>query len=383
MLAPFPWRLGAVLLTCVTFATVAVRPAAAQVLIAANTSDNAAGVVTLRRGAAPWRARAASLATGAEAVLALGPRGRLVALSRRSGTLTVASARTLRLRRTIELGVDAKVEDVAVSDACTAWVTRRGHNRLLRVDLCSGVVRESTDLAALADADGSSDLGAMFVDSGRLFVQVRRLNEEAPLGFAAPAYLAVVDTRSEQMIDCDTAAPGAQAIQLAGTAPKHRMQIQPGSRRLLISASGGFFDAGGLEAVDLDALRSDGLLLREEDGKTGADLGPVVMTGPNDGFLIFSTDLTLSSHLLRFNLRGGVEPGPERYVTVDFAITALVHETRGNAIFFADGAFDRVGAYAVDATTGERLTKEPLPIAGRPTDVLLLGSDGARDSAPR
>jgi hypothetical protein len=353
-------------------------PAPAQVLVAADSADGSSGTVVLRRTLPPWRTRAAALRSGPNSVLALGPRGLLAALSRTDGRLTIATLPDLRPRRVIELGAAAQAEDVALSDACTAWVTRRNSSALSRIDLCGDTaLHPSVDLVGFADADGNPDLGAMFIDRGRLFVQVRRYNELAPLGFAGPAYLAVIDIADERLLDVDPLLPGGQAIELAGTAPKHRMQVQPGTRRLLISASGGFFDEGGLEAVDLDALRSDGLLLRESDGRTGADLGPFVLTAPDRGFLVFSTDLDLSSHLLRFDLRGGVEPGPERYVTVGYAMPALVHDPRANAVFLVDGAFERVGLYAVDATTGARLTREALPTGGRPTDLLLLGSSAA------
>ncbi|MDX2169626.1 MAG: hypothetical protein SF182_21330 [Deltaproteobacteria bacterium] len=372
------WRRGAALALLVVFLDAA--GSAAQVLIAANSADNSAGQVMLRRGHAPWRARATTLATGADTVLALGPRGQLAALSRASGELIIADATDLRPRRRIPLGAGAQLEDVSLSDACTAWLTRRNTGALLRVDFCGGAVRthDSVDLSPFADADGNPDLGALFVDGDHLFVQVRRRNEDAPLGHALPAYLAVVDLRSEQLVDTDPLAPGVQLITLSGTAPKHRMQIQPGTRRLLVSASGGFFDAGGLEAVNLDTLRSEGLLIREADGRTGADLGPFIMTTASDGFLVFSTDLDLSSHLLRFSLRGGVEPGPERYVTVGYAMPALVHEPRANVIFAVDGAFGRIGAHVVDASSGARLSRAPLATAGRPTDLLLLGPAASR-----
>jgi hypothetical protein len=357
-------------------ALLAAAVAHGQLLIAANTADNSTGVVRALRSRAPWNTRPPALVEDTDVVLALGPRGRLLALSRRRGTISVASQRDLRPRLRFVLGAGSQLEDLAVTSACTAYVSRRGATRLLRLDLCRGTTAESVDLAAFADADGIPDLGAMTVDRGRLFVQVRRYNAEAPFGSAPPAYLAVIDLATEQLVDCDPATPGTQAIRLAGTAPKHRMQVGQGAerRRLFVSASGGFFDAGGIEAIDLDRLASDGLLIREADGMTGADLGPFVMTDAEHGFLVFSTDLILSSHLKRFSLREGVEAGPERYVTVDYAVPSLVYDPRAAAVFLVDGAFGKAGLYAFDAATGAQLGNGPAwPTDGFPTDLLLLG----------
>jgi hypothetical protein len=182
---------------------------------------------------------------------------------------------------------------------------------------------DSVDLSLFADADGRPELGAMFRDGDRLFVQIRRFNEEGPGGFAPPMYLAVIDLRTETLIDVDPDTPGVQAITLQGTSPKHRMQVVPGTRMLFVSATGGFFDQGGIEAIDLDALGSRGLVIRESDGLTGADLGPFVMVDADRGFLVYSTDLDLSSHLQPFSLTKGVDPGRNLHVSVGYAVPAL------------------------------------------------------------
>jgi hypothetical protein len=113
-------------------------------------------------------------------------------------------------------------------------------------------------------------------------------------------------------------------------------------------------------------------VIREADGLTGADLGPFVMTTAERGFLVFSTDLDLSSHLLRFTLSGGVEPGPERHVTVGYSMPALVHDPASNTLYAPDGAFGKQGIFIFDATTGERLAVDPAATDGRPTDLTLI-----------
>lgn len=343
-------------------------PAAGQLAVAWNRTDGTAESGWLR-SRAPWTLRAGSAITDRHAVLAAAGRRHLLVLSRDPGALSVVDLRGWHVRHQLSV---PKAEDVVASGPCTAWVTRRGSARLLRVDLCAGTAVEATDLSAFADADGDPDLGAMAVDGHRLFVQVRRQNEKLVNRFAPPAYLAVVDTRSGALIDTDPVTPGVQAITLAGTAPKHRMQIVASVRRLFVSATGGFFDAGGLEAIDLDGLRSDGLVIRESDGRTGADLGPFVMVTPERGFVVYSTDFDLSSHLQPFTIERGVREGPELHVSLGYAVPSLIVDPLTNTLFLADGVFGRRGVFAFDATSGARLTTHPTAVDGMPTDLILL-----------
>ncbi len=369
-------RLAGALLALVALVLVA-NPGAAQLAVAGEDFD--AGVARLRalRTRPPWSPRPAVVSTGAEAVLSRAGRGRLVSLSRGDGTVTVVSTAGWRIRRSFDLGAASGLEDIAVAGPCTAFLTRRRATHLLRLDLCSGATAEVVDLSPFADPDGIPDLGAMIVHEGRLFVQIRRANQDTVRRFVAPPYLAVVDLASETLIDVDAALPGVQAIALSGTAPKHRMQVVEATRRLYVSATGGVMDEGGLEAIDLDTLRSAGLVIREVDGKVGADLGPFVFVTPEAGYLTFTTDFDLSSHLTRFTLTGGVEFG-QLHVSVGYAVPALAADPVTDTLFLPDGEFDRQGVHVFRASTGERLTAKDEPIAtgGRPSDVLLLRPPG-------
>ncbi len=335
------------------------------------TSKNGAATVRRVGTRPPWRFRGLGIATGGDAFLHQAD-GQLFVGSRSAGTIAAIDRRRWQAARVYALGENSEPEDIAVTSADTAYITRRRGTRLLRLDLRSGATTESVDLSPFADDDGVPDLGTMIVDRGRLFVQIRRMNEDGPFGLAPPGYLAVVDLATEQLVDVDPQVPGVQAIELQGTAPKLRMQILPDVRRLYVSATGGFFDAGGLEVIDLGTLRSHGLIVREADGFTGADLGAFVMVTPERGYVVYSTDLDLSSHLKAFSVTGGVEPGPELHVSVGYSVPALALDRRAGTLFVPDGAFSRRGVHVFDAATGQRLRTEPVGTAGQPTDILLL-----------
>jgi hypothetical protein len=109
------------------------------------------------------------------------------------------------------------------------------------------------------------------------------------------------------------------------------------------------------------------------------DLGPFVFVTADRGYLVFSTDFDLSSHLTPFSLRGGVEP-VQLHVSVGYAVPALVFDPLAGTLFVPDaGSLGSVGVNVFDAATGDRLTPTPIAIAGQPTDLLLLrGTAGRR-----
>jgi hypothetical protein len=171
----------------------------------------------------------------------------------------------------------------------------------------------------------------------------------------------------------DPVREGLQAIELAGTFPKMKMQVVEETRRLFVSATGAFFDAGGIEVIDLDDLRSDGLAIREDDDFTGADLGAFVMVDADRGFLAYSTDLLLSSHLHQFSLDGGVDEA-ELAVALDYFSPAIGYDPSTDSVFFPVGGSIENGLYVFDAATGERLTDRLIPTSGPPTDLIVLAA---------
>ncbi|MHC4697050.1 MAG: YncE family protein [Planctomycetota bacterium] len=340
--------------------------------------DSGVGVVRGVRAESPWPFDTTPLETGPESVLhAAGDW--LYVVSSAEGTVTIIDADTWSAVQTHSTGVDSEPLDIAVVSPELAYVTRRSATHLLRLDLTTGATEEVVDLSFLADEDGVPDMGMMAMHEGRLFVQIRRLGP--PSGQPVPpAYLAVVDLASETLIDVDPTTEGVQAIELEGTAPKYKMQIVPETRRLFVSASGFFWDEGGLEMIDLDALQSLGLVLREADGLIGVDLLAFVLVAPDRGYLTFSTDFAPSSHLTSFTLEGEVNYIP--FETVGYFTPTLGFDSQSNTIFFPDGGKVPPGVYVLDAATGALLTPEPIPTTGHPTDLVLIAGGSGDEPVP-
>jgi hypothetical protein len=161
-----------------------------------------------------------------------------------------------------------------------------------------------------------------------------------------------------------------QAIELLGTAPKHKMQVIRQTAELFLSASGALHDQGGIEVINLTTLRSKGLIISEAFDAIGADLGPFVMVTPEEGFLVSSTDFAPSSHLQRFSRDGGVEPPPDLAQSIDYLAPAIVTNARRERLFFPSGQAGKTGIIVLDTASGEKLTADVIPTSGQPTDLL-------------
>jgi hypothetical protein len=295
-------------------------------------------------------------------------------VSRQNNMVTVIEPATWSIERTVEVAGGSPPIDIAVVNGQTAYIAREKATHLLRWDIASGTTREVVDLSMFADADGIPDLGTMAIHDGRLYVQVRRLSPD----FTAvpPAYLAVIDLATEQIVDVDPGQEGVQAITLSGTSPKMKMQVIPDSRQLFVSATGGTHDAGGIERINLDSLSSDGLVIRESDGLTGADLGPFVMVSDERGFLSFTTDLDLSSHLHAFTLSSGTNPDPLNDAIVGYFSPNLEHDPISGSLFFPVAGVED-GVLVFDSRTGARLSARAIPTGGPPADIVLIPEPNA------
>jgi hypothetical protein len=344
---------------------------AGAVAIAWNDSRAGGGMLGAISADSPWEILRAPIAVGSDSVLHAAF-GKLYVLSAGDRSVRVVDPVNWSVERSFPLPAGDDPLDIKAVTPELAYISRRNAKQLLRLNLSSGALQESVDLGVLADRDGIPDQGTMTIHGGRLFIQLQRVDFNDPPMVAQP-YVAVMDLGSEQLIDVDPTRDGLQAIELAGTFPKMKMQVVEQTRKLFVSATGAFFDSGGIEMIDLDTLQSEGLVIREADDHTGADLGAFVMVAPDRGFLAYSTDLLLSSHLHQFSLAGGVDPR-ELAVALDYFSPAIEYAPETDSVFFPIGGSVENGLHVFDATTGARLTDALIATSGPPTDLMLLAA---------
>jgi hypothetical protein len=341
------------------------------VAIAWNDFGANRGMLGLIGASEPWPALQSPIPVGLDSVLH-SAFGKLYVLSDGDRTVRVVDPIAWTVERSHALGPSDELVDIKAVSPDIAYITRRNAKQLLRLDLRSGMTEEVLDLGVLADPDGVPDLGTMTVHDGRLFIQLQRQYFDGPPPYPRP-FIAVMDISSEQLIDTDPVRDGLQAIELAGTFPKMKMQVVQQTQKLFVSATGAFFDAGGIEMIDLNRLRTDGLVIREADDFTGADLGAFVMVTPDRGFLAYSTDLLLSSHLHQFSLTTGVDQR-ELAVALNYFSPAIEFDSATNSVFFPVGGMPDDGLLAFDATTGTQLSGQLIATSGPPTDLALVAA---------
>jgi hypothetical protein len=341
---------------------------APRVAVSWTRNTDGAGVVLGLQGEAPWLATTAPLVVGADPLLR-STQDTLYVLSRNTGDLTLVDVPSWTATATISLGANAQPVDIAVIDGRRAYVTRASTSQLLRLDPRSGVSFDVLDLAAFADSDGNPDMGTMAVHEGRLFIQLRRRDDN---GLPSRPLLAVVDLATETLVDADPMMPGTQCIALLGTAPKGKMQVDATTRRLIVSATGSLHDAGGIELIDLDAFTSLGFAVDEGAQNAGADVGAFVMTTSSFGYFSFSTDFAPSSHLHTFTFPNSGDFGPELQTTLLYVVPHILHDPVTDLLFWPEGGQVAPGVLVFDAATGARLTTQPVPTTGNPTDLELL-----------
>jgi hypothetical protein len=153
------------------------------------------------------------------------------------------------------------------------------------------------------------------------------------------------------------------------------------ARRLIVSATGAYHDAGGIEVIDLDTNTSLGFAVDEQSANAGADTGAFVMTSSTFGYFSFSTDFAQSSHLHTFTFPGTDDFGPELQTTLLYLVPRILFDPHTNLLFWPEGGNVDPGVLVFDAATGARLTLQPVPTTGDPTDLELLCVGACRDVA--
>jgi hypothetical protein len=90
------------------------------------------------------------------------------------------------------------------------------------------------------------------------------------------------------------------------------------------------------------------------------------------GWLVFATDIVLSSHLHPFTLSGGTQI-LEAGTSLFYFAPSLVLDPTGERLFWPEPA----GVRAFDAETGEALGPGPTALSGAPTDLAIVPAAAA------
>lgn len=291
--------------------------------------------------------------------------GQLFHVSRDVPVITRIDIATGAAVQSYSFAAGTELRDLALVDGATAWVSDRASTHLLALDLVSGAIVPAVDLAPLGVSPGVLSPERMLLHEGLLYLQLRR-----PMGLGMTSEIAVLDVAGETIVDADPSATGLQGVALAGTEPRFKMQVVPGTRRLMLSATGALLDSGGIETINLDTLRSEGVLLADDGGLGVNDFGPFVMIDDRVGWFSGATSIVASSHLHSFDI---TNPAPSIAVGNEIFFNAphVVYEATSNRIFWPTPT----GLRIFDATTGAEASGSPVTLlAGTITDIEGIAS---------
>ncbi|MDE2890818.1 MAG: hypothetical protein OXR72_21660 [Gemmatimonadota bacterium] len=198
-------------------------------------------------------------------------------------------------------GNGSNPHDIAFVSEEKAYISLYERTLLLIVNPVTGDSLGSVDLSTFADADGLPETSQLSVHGGQLFAACHRLDREngwVPTEFST---IAVVDVTTDHLVDADPAAEGTQGIEMTSKNPAGA--ARRGSK-WIVSAVNTYSDLtdGGIEVIDLEAMRSEGMVL--DEAAVGGNLSSLVMTSDSDGYAVV-TDENFVNTVKRLDLTAG------------------------------------------------------------------------------
>lgn len=192
--------------------------------------------------------------------------GRVYVINRfGADNIQVLDGTTYGLVKQFSVGNGANPYDIAFASPTKAYVTRYESTDLWIVDPASGAHTGTVSLAGLADADGIPEMDHLEMVGPLLFVSLQRVDRNAGFQPTDTSLVAVVDTRTDALVDCDAGHPGVQGILLPRTNPVTPFVFDVPRTRLYLGCAGvyGALD-GGIVRVDPVGLVADGVAAPED-----------------------------------------------------------------------------------------------------------------------
>lgn len=249
--------------------------------------------------------------------------------------IQIVNPSTYATVRQFSVGNGANPYDIAVLSPNRAYVTRYEKRELWIVDPSTGLKTAEIDLGGFADADGIPEMDRIAVVGPLAFVSLQRIDRNNGFIPTDTAFVVVIDTRTDAIVDCDAAAPGVQAIRLARANPVTDFVLDRSTSRLLIGCAGfyGVLD-GGIVAIDAATLTSAGVVAT--DAALGGDCNDLVWLSPTQAYVIVSTP-SFVTRLVRWNPATGAV-GPTLFDPGAFALSDVEYDGVGE-LWLCDSRF--------------------------------------------
>ncbi len=251
-----------------------------------------------------------------------------------------------------------------------AYISRYGQTQLLIVNPVTGDLLGEVELSVFADADGLPEVSQLALYGNHLFAACQRLDRDngwVPTDFSV---IAVVDVLTDQVVDVDANTADVQGIVMANKNPAGAVQR---GNKWFLSVVNTFDDLtdGGVEVIDLENLRSDGVVLGE--GTFGGNLSSLAMVSDDEGYVVV-LDASFANIVKRFNFATESVSSPLDGLTGGFVPSLGVF---GGRLYVLDrGSFvdpTSAGVRVYDVKTNARVAG-PINTGLPPSTIAFVGS---------
>ena len=262
--------------------------------------------------------------------------------------IEVLDGTTFGLIKQFSVGNGANPYDIAFASPTHAYVTRYESADLWIVNPVTGSHDGTVSLAGLADADGIPEMDRMIVVGPLLFVSLQRVDRNNSFQPTDSSLVAVIDTRTDQLVDCDAAHPGVQGILLPRTNPVTPFCFDAPRSRLYLGCAGRYGEPdGGIVRLDAASLTADGVAAVEDS--LGGDVLDIAFRDDARAYAIVS-DPAFNTQLIRWSPVTGRRLdtlySPGGFSLADAEITPA-----GNEVWVCNSSFGSPGIRIFSTTT--------------------------------
>ncbi len=279
--------------------------------------------------------------------------GRVYVINRfGADNIQVLNGTTYALIKQFTVGNGSNPYDIAFASPTHAYVTRYESTDLWIVDPTTGTHTGTVSLAGLADADGVPEMDHLEMVGPLLFVSLQRVNRNAGFQPTDSSLVAVVDTRTDLLVDCDAASSGVQGILLPRANPVTPFVFDAPRTRLYLGCAGfyGQLD-GGIVRVDPALLVADGVAASEDS--LGGDVLDLAWHDDARAYAIVS-DAAFNTRLIRWSPVTGRRLAT-LYSPGGFSLADAEVTPDGSEVWVCNSSFGSPGIRVFSCTTDVQL----------------------------
>ncbi len=283
--------------------------------------------------------------------------------------IQVHDAASYAFVRQFSVGAGSNPYDIAFASATHAYVTRYESADLWVVDPATGTHTGTISLAEFADGDGIPEMDRLQRVGPLLFVSLQRLDRDHQYAPTAYSAVAVIDTRTDTVVDCDPVAPGVQPIVLPRKNPVTGFVLDVPRSRLYLGCAGNYgVPDGGIVAIDPAALVATGVVASEDS--LGGDVLDIAWHDDARAYAVVS-DTAFNNALVRWSPVTGRREGT-LFAPGGFTLSDAEVTPDGGEVWVCHSDFFTPGVRAFATATGLSVTSPmscTLPPQGITFDV--------------